>query len=59
MVSAGSIAEAHVARRRGPNQDCCSGPIGGTNESAASFLAGSGPRMKGEAEAQTDRLTEA
>lgn len=59
MVPAGSIAEAHVPRRKDPNPDCCSGPIGGTNESATSFLAGSEPRMKGEAEAQTDKLTEA
>ena len=46
MVSAGPIAEAHVTRREVPNQDCCSGSIGGTNESAASFLAGSEARMK-------------
>lgn len=35
-------------RREVPNQGWCSGSIGGTYESAAGFLAGSGMRMKGE-----------
>lgn len=38
--------DEHMSEGGGPNQDCCSGSIGGTNESAASFLAGSESRMK-------------